>query len=157
VGEATEFLYSGETASQTDVAADAIEVETAAVIRGQVKIRDGSGLAAVKISAFGHDEFGYTYTREDGSFDFVLNGGGFFTIVYQKDGYITVQRQAKAEWQDYRWAQDVVMSPGFLPRAHQHPTQTLVEDVLDKRALSRTRHSRDANEGVQRELDVEIL
>jgi len=39
----------------------------------------------------------------------VVNGGGYLTIVYQKSGYLPVQRKVNVPWQDYAWAEDVVM------------------------------------------------
>ena len=42
-------------------------------------------------------------------FDLVVNGGGLVTLDYQKDGYLSAQRQVQAPWRDYAWADDVVM------------------------------------------------
>ncbi|MEW8506759.1 MAG: hypothetical protein AB2598_08620 [Candidatus Thiodiazotropha sp.] len=38
-----------------------------------------------------------------------VNGGGLLTINYEKAGYLPVQRKVDAPWQDYVWAEDVVM------------------------------------------------
>ncbi|OGQ07844.1 MAG: hypothetical protein A3G32_06135 [Deltaproteobacteria bacterium RIFCSPLOWO2_12_FULL_40_28] len=105
----TAFLYEGEGATQTGVAEGTIDISEAAVIRGQVFDSSSNSLAGVTINILDHTEFGSTLTREDGSFDFVLNGGGVFTVNFEKDGYFSVQRQVYAPWQDYVWVQDVVL------------------------------------------------
>ena len=34
----------------------------------------------------------------DGMFDMVVNGGGLFTLKYQRDDYLMVQRQVDVPW-----------------------------------------------------------
>jgi hypothetical protein len=89
---ATAFLYTGASPSQTGVAADTIEQKRVAVLRGKVAARDGSALAAVKISVLGHPELGQTFTRADGAFDLAVNGGGQLTLRYEKNGFLSAQR-----------------------------------------------------------------
>ncbi len=108
---ATSFLYSGANPIQTGVAPGTIEARRVAVIRGQVKGRDGNALPGVQVTVLGHPELGSTLTRVDGMFDMAVNGGGPLTMSYQKDGYLPVQRQAQAPWRDYVWADDVVLVP----------------------------------------------
>ena len=83
----------------------------AAVLRGSVVTRDGAALPGVRITALGHPEFGQTLTRNDGMFDFAVNGGGQLTLRYEKDGFIPVQRAAAAPWRDYAWLPEVIMIP----------------------------------------------
>lgn len=44
-------------------------------------------------------------------FDMVVNGGGYLTPRYQKDGFLTAQRQTQAPRQEFVWLDDVVMVP----------------------------------------------
>lgn len=104
---ATQFLYSGPHAAQTGVASGAIELDRTAVLRGVVLTRDGQPLSGVTITILGHPEFGQTVSRDSGQFDLAVNGGGLLTVTYAKDGYLPVQRQAQAPWQDYAVLPDV--------------------------------------------------
>lgn len=105
------FLYSGPKPVQNGVTAGAIVAARAAVLRGSVQKRDGTPLTGVAITIAGHPEYGQTVTRTDGIFDLVVNGGGVVTVTYQKSGYLPVQRQLNAAWNEYSWADPVVMIP----------------------------------------------
>jgi RHS repeat-associated protein len=109
VAAATEFLYTGSNPIQKDVEPGTIEPQRVAVIRGKVLTRSLAPLPGVKITILNHPEFGYTLSRADGMFDLAVNGGGYLTIDYQKDGYIPLQRQIDAPWQDYVTVDSVVM------------------------------------------------
>lgn len=108
---ATAFLYEGPDPIQTGVQPGTIETRRAAVIRGKVTAPDDSVLSSVTISVLGHPEYGQTLSRADGRLDLVVNGGSYLTITYTKDGYLPVQRQVYAPWQDYVSVPDVVMTP----------------------------------------------
>lgn len=111
VAASTEFLYTGANPIQTGVAPGTIEVRRAAVLRGQVNGSDGNPIPGVTITVLNHPEFGQTLTRADGMFDMAVNGGGVLTVNYRKDGYMRVQRQVNATWNDFAWLSDVVMLP----------------------------------------------
>lgn len=111
VYDGTRFLYEGPEAIQRNVEVGVIEPRRVAVLRGKVLDRNGDPLPGVSIRAHGHPEYGTTLTRADGTFDFVVNGGGQVTLEYQKAGYMPVQRAIETPWRDYRWFPDVVMSP----------------------------------------------
>jgi len=104
----TAFLYTGSNAVQTGMAPDTIEEKRAAVIRGRVLNRDNTPLPEVRIT-INHPEFGSTLSRSDGYFDMAVNGGGVLTVRYEKDGYITAQRQVDVPWQDFALLPDVVL------------------------------------------------
>jgi len=103
------FLFSGANPIQTGVAAGTFEAKRVAVLRG--KIIDSSGVAVSGVTITVHDnaEFGQTLSRADGMFDLAVNGGGQFTINYEKTGYLPVQRNINAPWRDYTWLPDVMM------------------------------------------------
>jgi RHS repeat-associated protein len=107
--EATGFLYSGTNPIQQGVAPGTIEARRVAVLRGRVNNRDGQPLPGVTIRIKDHGEFGHTRSRADGMFDLAVNGGGWLTVRYEREGYLPVQRQVEAPWQDYVWLPDVVM------------------------------------------------
>ncbi|RJQ52518.1 MAG: carboxypeptidase regulatory-like domain-containing protein [Nitrospiraceae bacterium] len=103
------FLYTGNNPIQTGVEPETIEMRRAAVLRGLVKNREGNPLPGVTITVLDHPEFGRTLTRADGMFDMAVNGGGYLTVTYEKDGYLPVQRTTDVPWQDFKWMLDVVL------------------------------------------------
>ena len=107
----TAFLYSGDNPIQTGMAPETIEQKRVAVIRGKVFTRDNLALPDVRITILNHPEFGSTLSRSDGQFDMAVNGGGVLTIRYEKDNYITAQRQVDVPWQDFAILPDVVIIP----------------------------------------------
>ena len=109
--DATAFLYSGPYPIQTGVAQDTIEAKRVALVRGKIMDRNNNPLPGVTITIKDHPEFGQTLSRADGLFDMAVNGGGGLTVDYQKEGFLPVQRQVTAPWQDYAYADDVVMIP----------------------------------------------
>ncbi len=109
VDQATAFLYTGPNPIQTGVTPGTIAVQRAAVIRGKVSTRDGFPLPGVTVTLLSHPEFGQTLTRPDGRFDLAVNGGGDFTIAYDKAGFLPAQRQVSVSWQDYARAPEVVL------------------------------------------------
>lgn len=106
---ATSFLYTGANAVQTGVAAGAIKVAQAAVLRGRVLGRDALPLAGVEISVLERAEFGVTHTRADGMFDMAVNGGGKLVVRFEAPGFSAVQRQIDPARQDFNVLGDVVM------------------------------------------------
>ena len=115
LGEAAAWLYSGPNPVQTSVVPGTIDPTRVAVLRGQVKTRDGAPLSGVTIRILQQDpsspDFGQTLTHTDGFFDMAVNGGGIVTVVYEKDGYLPVQRAVEAPWVEYAPVDDVVMIP----------------------------------------------
>ncbi len=109
MGAATEFLYTGDNPVQRGVAPGTIDKTRVGVIRGKVLTKDSEDLPGVKITVLNRPEFGYTYSREDGMFDMAANGGGYLKFNYEKDGYITTQRQVNVPWQDFVQLPDVIM------------------------------------------------
>ncbi len=107
--EATAFLYSGADPIQSGVAADTIDARRAAVLRGRVIDRAGEALTGVVIRVLDYPELGQTLSRADGRFDLAVNGGGWLTLDYHKDGYLTAQRRLQVPWQDYVPVEAVVL------------------------------------------------
>ena len=106
---ATDFLYSGPDAVQTDMAPGIIDAEHVVVLRGRVITRDREPLPGVAISILARPEFGTTLSRADGAFDLVVNGGGVLVIDYQKEDYLPAQRKVDLPWESYVSVPDVVL------------------------------------------------
>ena len=111
VKDATSFLYEGGNAIQQGVEAGTIKEKRVAVLRGRVTNRQGTQIAGVKVSVADHGEYGHTATQADGGYDIAVNGGGPLTIVFEREGYIPVQRMVEVPWQDYADVDPVVMVP----------------------------------------------
>jgi RHS repeat-associated protein len=105
------FLYSGAGAPQHGVTPGAIKATRVAVLRGRVLARNGQPVGGVRVSAVGHPELGFTYTRVDGMFDLAVNGGGQLNVDYRTAGYLPVQRIEAVPWQDFTMVPDVVLTP----------------------------------------------
>jgi len=109
LGKSTEFLYSGLDPIQTGLDQNTIDEVRVSVLRGKTLDFSGNALAGVKIEILDHPEFGRTYTRNDGWFDMVVNGGGNLTINYKKAGYFTTHRNIRSEWQNFEILDSVVL------------------------------------------------
>ena len=109
--DATSFLYTGANAVQTGVAQGAIDAEKVAVLRGGVHDDDFKPIPGVKVSILDHGEYGSTLTNEKGGFDMAVNGGGPVTIVFERDGYTSIQRTVEPPWRDYLVVEPVALTP----------------------------------------------
>ena len=109
VYDATKFLYTGDNPIQTGLSSETIEPKRVAVLRGKVLDDDGNPLPGVRITILNHLEYGRTYSRADGMFDMVVNGGGYLNVRCDKMGYLTVQRQRDIPWADYMWLPEIRM------------------------------------------------
>jgi len=117
LAEAALCYYGGANPLQTGVTANAFDPTSIAVVQGKVLERDQANpVSGVKVSIVGHTEsdavsYGHVFTRDDGAFEIVVNGGGAVTVRYEKAGYLSVDRQVQADWQHYVAAPDVAMIP----------------------------------------------
>src|ERR1051326_6890880 len=110
ISDTVQFLYSGPNPIQRDVAPGALDRTRIAVMRGQVFATDGTPLAGVRVSLLNRPQFGYTLTRPDGMYDFVINGGGPVVVQYQKSGYIASHRRKQTPWRDFVVMDDVYLA-----------------------------------------------
>ncbi|XP_058886957.1 teneurin-4 isoform X1 [Acipenser ruthenus] len=70
----------------------------ACVIRGQVVTSDGTPLVGVNISFINNPKYGYTISRQDGSFDLVTNGGIAITLRFERAPFITQEHTLWLPW-----------------------------------------------------------
>lgn len=109
VANSTSFLYTGENPVQSGVAPGTMVKTRAAVLRGRVLDEAGSPLSGVTITILNHAEFGATKSRTDGMFDMAVNGGGYLTVSYTRDGYLFAHRTVNVPWQDFVVVDDVYL------------------------------------------------
>jgi RHS repeat-associated protein len=109
--DATAFIYTGPNAIQRNVTPGAITSQGVAVIRGKVQDQNGVGIGSARVAVLGQPGLGYAVTRQDGSYDLVVNGGATWTITISRDGFLSVRRQVAVPWQDYVAAPTVALLP----------------------------------------------
>ena len=107
--EAAPYLYTGKNPLQKGVDASAIDRRQVAMLRGRAIDADGAPLAGAKITVKGHKEFGYTYSRGDGFYDLVVNGGSRLVLDFELAGHLSVQRAVHPGWQRYVTVADAGM------------------------------------------------
>ncbi|KAG8144419.1 hypothetical protein E2320_012933, partial [Naja naja] len=81
----------------------------ACVIRGQVVAVDGTPLVGVNVSFQHHSDFGYTISRQDGSFDLVAVGGISVTLIFDRSPFLPVKRTLWLAWNKFIVVDKVVM------------------------------------------------
>ncbi|XP_013877523.1 teneurin-1 [Austrofundulus limnaeus] len=82
----------GKSATHTLPGDVPFDTSRVAVIRGRVVLQDGSPLVGVNITFPQHPEFGYTISRQDGSFDLVTFGAMSVTLMFQRPPFLSQTR-----------------------------------------------------------------
>jgi len=95
-----------------------------AVIRGQVVTSSGRGLVGVRITRAEMLSEGYTMTREDGWFDFMVNGGGAVTLKFGKSPFPPRIETLFAPWNEV-----IVIDPVTMTMNGEHHS-IKTEDVV---------------------------
>lgn len=107
--ETIDFLYESLPPVQVGMPANTIQDYRAAVLKGRALDSGGDPLTGVKVSVNHHPEYGHTYTREDGQYDLVVNGGGTVTVNFEKGGFLPLQRDIRTSWEEFAYSDDVSM------------------------------------------------
>ncbi|XP_076403502.1 teneurin-4 isoform X10 [Peromyscus maniculatus bairdii] len=81
----------------------------ACVIRGQVMTSDGTPLVGVNISFINNPLFGYTISRQDGSFDLVTNGGISIILRFERAPFITQEHTLWLPWDRFFVMETIIM------------------------------------------------
>ncbi|XP_076878792.1 teneurin-1-like isoform X2 [Brachyhypopomus gauderio] len=82
----------------------------AAVVRGQVVAVDSTPLVGVNVTFHQHPEYGYTISRQDGSFDLVVVGAVAVTLVFQRPPFLAQRRAVWVPWNNFLVLDTVVMA-----------------------------------------------
>ena len=114
----TNFATSIAALAGNQGAGTAIDPTRAAVLRGRVfdsVVDNQHALSGVSVRALAQPALASTTTSGNGDYtgwyDFVANGGGDVVLVFEKAGYLPVQRHADTRWNDTTVLDDVVMVP----------------------------------------------
>ncbi|NLT51443.1 MAG: hypothetical protein GXX85_11050, partial [Ignavibacteria bacterium] len=106
--EMSKFIYEGENPIQVEVYPGTIDSSRVCIIRGRVLNADNEPLSGVYISTSEYN-LGHTYTRDDGWFDFAVNGGGVIDLNYSKNGYLNAIRKISTDWRSFSIVEDVML------------------------------------------------
>lgn len=79
------------------------------LLTGLVQDLAGSPIADVSVTIHDHPEYGTVATDPEGRFSIPVEGGGTITLVYQKEGLLTVHRKVYVPWNDIAIAKTIVM------------------------------------------------
>ena len=85
---ASAFLYQGPDPVQQGADAGAFEAKRVAVLKGRATVRGGAALPGVRVRIAGMPQYGWTFTRADGAFDLVVNGGETLVVDFFKPGFL---------------------------------------------------------------------
>lgn len=109
LAESAAYLYTGTNPIQRDADAKVFDAKRLAMLHGRVSDPGSQPLAGVRVSVRGHKEYGYTFTRADGSYDLAANGGARLLLEYSLDGYLPAQRTSQPGWERHVYVDDLGM------------------------------------------------
>ncbi|XP_006541555.1 teneurin-1 isoform X3 [Mus musculus] len=81
----------------------------ACVIRGQVVAVDGTPLVGVNVSFLHHSDYGFTISRQDGSFDLVAIGGISVVLIFDRSPFLSEKRTLWLPWNQFIVVEKVIM------------------------------------------------
>ncbi|XP_068388654.1 teneurin-1 isoform X2 [Eschrichtius robustus] len=81
----------------------------ACVIRGQVMAVDGTPLVGVNVSFLHHSDYGFTISRQDGSFDLVAVGGISVILIFDRSPFLPEKRTLWLPWNQFIVVEKVTM------------------------------------------------
>ncbi len=119
--DSVRFLWEGDNPVIRGVRDGAISDYSVAVIRGTLTQPDGSPIQGVRARIEGHPELGHTFTRPDGAYDLVANGGGTVDVRFEGANFPAVDRQIEPIAMSYANIEPVVVTP--------YDTETTVVDL----------------------------
>ncbi|XP_075956964.1 teneurin-4 isoform X5 [Anarhichas minor] len=103
------YFLVGRDSTHIIPGANPFDGNHACVIRGQVVTSDGTPLVGVNISFINNPSYGYTITRQDGSFDLVTNGGIAIALHFERAPFITQEHTLWLPWGRFFVMDTIVM------------------------------------------------
>uniref|UniRef100_A0A7N6B9M1 Teneurin transmembrane protein 1 n=1 Tax=Anabas testudineus TaxID=64144 RepID=A0A7N6B9M1_ANATE len=115
----------GKAATHTLPGDVPFDTSRVAVIRGSVVLQDGSPLVGVNVTFPQHPEYGYTISRQDGSFDLVTLGAMSVTLMFQRPPFLPQTRTVWTPNNNFLVLDQVTMS-----REEAQPSKCDIKSVL---------------------------
>jgi len=92
-----------------DATVESYDAKRFSLVTGLVQGLAASPIGDVSVTIHDHPEYGSVITDAEGQFSIPVEGGGTITIVYQKDGLLTVHRKVYVPWNDIAIGKTIVM------------------------------------------------
>uniref|UniRef100_A0A4W5QMV6 Teneurin-2 n=1 Tax=Hucho hucho TaxID=62062 RepID=A0A4W5QMV6_9TELE len=108
----------------------------ASLIRGQVLTTDGTPLVGVNVTFVKYPHYGYTLTRQDGTFDLVSNGGASLTLRFERAPFLSQERTVWLPWNRFYAMDTLVLKteentiPACDLSGYVHPDPVVVASPL---------------------------
>uniref|UniRef100_A0A3Q3W7D0 Uncharacterized protein n=1 Tax=Mola mola TaxID=94237 RepID=A0A3Q3W7D0_MOLML len=115
----------GKAATHTLPGDVPFDTSRVAVIRGTVVLQDSSPLVGVNITFPQHPEYGFTISRQDGSFDLVTLGAMSVTLLFQRPPFLSQTRTIWTPNNNF-----LVMDQVFMSREEVQPPKCDIRSVL---------------------------
>ncbi len=131
VADRTRFLWSGPEAQQRGVAAGALDARRIALVRGRVRDGGDRPLAGARVRVLGHPELGVATSRDGGTYDLAVNGGGRVVIDVTHPGYLPAQREMTPGWQEILAVDDVRLAPAGDGAAVRAPASRAADPIVE--------------------------
>lgn len=113
-----------------------------AVMRGRVITQLGMGLVGVRVSTSSPLE-GFTLTRDDGWFDFMVNGGGAVQLQFGRSPFRPIKRIVQVPWNEVVIIDTVTMATTDEVRglaSQAHPCTSHDYDLMRPVVLATWKH-----------------
>ncbi len=110
-GSAFGFIFDGPAATQVGVEKGAIDPTRMAVLRGRVVDQGPKPIAGVRVSLAGQPKLGSTQTKQDGTFDLVVNGGAAVRVAFEGANLLRAERTLRPSWNAFERVPDVILMP----------------------------------------------
>ncbi len=103
------FIYSGANPIQLAVEPGVLKENLVSLVKGRVTDESGLPIPGVRVSVPFREELGFTFTRGDGFYDLVVNGGSQSNFRYEKEGYLFSDRSYRIEQLRSRRLDDLIL------------------------------------------------
>nr|XP_045007953.1 teneurin-2 isoform X4 [Jaculus jaculus] len=102
-------LLAGKDSTHIIPGDDPFNSSLVSLIRGQVVTTDGTPLVGVNVSFVKYPKYGYTITRQDGTFDLIANGGAALTLHFERAPFMSQERTVWLPWNSFYAMDTLVM------------------------------------------------
>ena len=109
--EQVSFIFTGSSPMQEGVIAGTLNEDRLSVIMGYLRRANGDPISGAKVSFPKKPEYGETLTGACGEYYLAVNANELLTIEYSLAGFLTAQRQIRAQKGIFDSLDDVVLKP----------------------------------------------
>ncbi|XP_022084804.1 teneurin-3-like isoform X2 [Acanthaster planci] len=103
------FLVEGDSV-QTGAMLDSVDPSRIAVIHGRLVSEDDGPIPGARVYVEGQPSLGHTYTRQDGMYDLIVQGGGSIRLILERQPYHQATKYIYVPLQSFVHVQDIPLS-----------------------------------------------